>query len=150
VADHIVSLDNLDGYNEQSISNLVWAYHKAGIICQDLNDNFIGAAVDRKEEFGTKRLETLNRWMSEEEGTQIKEDEHDKDENDSVAVDNDNDRKDEALVLVEEKEDSTFPVPEDLSLLTVVQLKDRLRNLGLPVSGRKHELIDRLNDHFQL
>ena len=122
-----------------------------GVIHQDLNDKFIGAAVDRKEEFGTKRLETLNRWMSEEEGTQIKEDdEHDKDENDSVAVvDNDNDRKDEALVLVEEKEDSTFPVPEDLSLLTVVQLKDRLRNLGLPVSGRKQELIDRLNDHFQ-
>ena len=40
-------------------------------------------------------------------------------------------------------------VPEDLSLLTVVQLKDRLRNLGLRVSGRKQELIDRLNDHFQ-
>ena len=33
---------------------------------------------------------------------------------------------------------------EDLSSLTVVQLKERLRAAGLPVSGRKAELIDRL------
>jgi len=33
---------------------------------------------------------------------------------------------------------------EDLSTLTVVQLKDRLRGLNLAVSGRKQELIDRL------
>ena len=49
----------------------------------------------------------------------------------------------------EEDEDNTASTPEDLSLLTVVQLKDRLRDLGLPVSGRKQELISRLNDHFQ-
>ena len=47
-----------------------------------------------------------------------------------------------------EDEDNAFSTPEDLSLLTVVQLKDRLRNLGLRVGGRKHELISRLNDHF--
>jgi len=34
---------------------------------------------------------------------------------------------------------------EDLSILTVVQLKDRLRGLNLAVGGRKQELIDRLN-----
>ena len=33
---------------------------------------------------------------------------------------------------------------EDLSILTVVQLEDRLRGLNLAVSGRKQELIDRL------
>ena len=33
---------------------------------------------------------------------------------------------------------------EDLSTLTVVQLKDRLRGLNLAVGGRKQELIDRL------
>ena len=37
---------------------------------------------------------------------------------------------------------------EDLSILTVVQLKDRLRGLNLAVSGRKQELIDRLNGHL--
>ena len=34
---------------------------------------------------------------------------------------------------------------EDLSALTVVQLKQRLRAAGLPVSGRKAELVDRLS-----
>ena len=34
---------------------------------------------------------------------------------------------------------------EDLSKLTVVQLKDRLRAAGMKVSGRKAELIQRLN-----
>ena len=37
---------------------------------------------------------------------------------------------------------------EDLSILTVVQLKDRLRGLNLAVGGRKQELIDRLNSHL--
>ena len=37
---------------------------------------------------------------------------------------------------------------EDLSILTVVQLKDRLRGLNLAVGGRKQELIDRLNGHL--
>ena len=34
---------------------------------------------------------------------------------------------------------------EDLSKFTVVQLKEKLRAAGLPVSGRKAELIDRLS-----
>ena len=37
---------------------------------------------------------------------------------------------------------------EDLSILTVVQLKDRLRGLNLAVGGRKQELVDRLNNHL--
>ena len=39
---------------------------------------------------------------------------------------------------------------QDLSRLTVAQLKDKLRELNLPVSGRKQELIDRLNGHVTL
>ena len=42
--------------------------------------------------------------------------------------------------------DGAAPVPEKLSTLTVVQLKDRLRDLNLTVGGRKHELICRLNE----
>ena len=37
---------------------------------------------------------------------------------------------------------------EDLSILTVVQLKDRLRGLNLAVSGLKQKLIDRLNHYL--
>ena len=33
---------------------------------------------------------------------------------------------------------------EDLSTCTVVQLKEKLRDAGLPVSGRKAELVERL------
>ena len=38
--------------------------------------------------------------------------------------------------------------PQDFSHLTVVQLKEKLRELNLHVSGRKQELIDRLMNHF--
>lgn len=34
---------------------------------------------------------------------------------------------------------------DDLSKQTVVQLKEKLRAAGLPVSGRKAELLDRLS-----
>ena len=86
--------------------------------------------------------------QNQESGDEIDEDEIDS----AVAVDadyNENNIEDAGIVEVEEEEEAAS-IPEDLSLLTVVQLKDRLRNLGLPVSGRKQELIDRLNDHFQL
>jgi len=149
VADHIVLLDNLDDYNEQEISNLAWAYHKAGAIRQDLNDKLIGAAAGRKEEFSSRKLNNLYHWTSEE---GIQNQEIEEDEIDSAAVDND-ECDDDNEIKIEDREikddDPDASVPEDLSLLTVVQLKDRLRGLGLPVSGRKQELIDRLNDHFQ-
>ena len=37
---------------------------------------------------------------------------------------------------------------EDLGVLTVVQLKERLRAANLPVSGKKAELISRLEAHY--
>jgi len=152
VADHIVLLDNLDDYTAQAICNLAWAYHKAGIIRQDLNNKLRYAADNGKEEFSSRQLNNLYQWTSEEEDIQIQnqeDDEQNEDESGSLLAvvdeDNDNDTDKE-----EEKEEyNTSSAPEDLSLLTVVQLKDRLRNLGLRVSGRKQELIDRLNDHIQ-
>jgi len=142
VADHIVSLDNLDGYNEQSILNLGWAYNKAGIIRQDLNDKLIGLATDRK--FSAERLETLNRWASEQSIENLEGNEHNGGGS-VVALEDDGHNVD----IEEEGVEDNASVSEDLSLLTVVQLKERLRKLGLRVSGRKQELIDRLNDHFQ-
>ena len=109
--------------------------------------------MDRKEEFGSRSLANLDHWISEEEDIQNQEDDEQSEEgedenNDYVAViDGDTDK--EVEILVEEKDDNASSISEDLSLLTVVQLKDRLRNLGLRVSGRKQELIDRLNHHIQ-
>ena len=53
----------------------------------------------------------------------------------------DNDADGAAL---EEEPDVGVDQEEALGSLTVVQLKDRLRDAGLPVSGRKSELIERL------
>ena len=44
-------------------------------------------------------------------------------------------------------DESDDDVAEDLSKFTVVQLKEMLREASLPVSGKKQELIDRLNDN---
>jgi len=146
VADHIMLLDNLDDYTEQNVSNLAWSYHKAGIIRQDLNDKLIGLAMDRK--FSTKRLEKLDRWTSEDTIENLEGNEHNGGGS-VVALEDDNNEsnmEDGGL----EDDDPDVSTPEDLSLLTVVQLKDRLRKLGLRVSGRKHELISRLNNHFKV
>eukprot|EP01082_Thalassiosira_pseudonana_P013552 g12230.t1.1.5e17418b g12230 g12230.t1 contig6:1503044-1505148(-) len=44
---------------------------------------------------------------------------------------------------------SISPFNEDnLSQMTVVELKDQLRQANLPVGGRKNELIDRLNEYY--
>ena len=147
VANHIMLLDNLDDYDNQNICNLAWAYNKAGIIRQDLNNKLRYAADNGKEEFSSRQLSNLFQWTSEEEDIQNQEDnEQDVDENGGVVAvedDNNENNKDD-----KELEEDTASITEDLSLLTVVQLKDRLRDIGLPVSGRKHELISRLNDHF--
>jgi len=37
---------------------------------------------------------------------------------------------------------------EDISKCTVIELKNRLREVGLTVGGRKSELIDRLNEYY--
>jgi hypothetical protein len=45
---------------------------------------------------------------------------------------------------VAQEEDHTLSTGEDLSSLTVPELKEKLREAGLPVSGNKGDLIDRL------
>mmetsp|Transcript_16185 Transcript_16185/g.33877 ORF Transcript_16185/g.33877 Transcript_16185/m.33877 type:complete len:806 (+) Transcript_16185:70-2487(+) len=44
--------------------------------------------------------------------------------------------------------DSNALLLDNFSELTVVELKERLRGLNLQVSGRKSELIERLNEHY--
>ena len=43
---------------------------------------------------------------------------------------------------------SAHNLGEDLSKLTVVELKDRLRKVDLTVGGMKKELIERLNGYY--
>ena len=49
----------------------------------------------------------------------------------------------EDIVAAEEEENASFS-EEELSKLTVPVLKEKLKEAGLPVSGKKAELISRL------
>merc|ERR1719491_742387 len=50
----------------------------------------------------------------------------------------------EAAIEEEESTNDTMFSREDLMALTVPLLKEKLRSAGLPVSGRKADLVDRL------
>ena len=76
-------------------------------------------------------------WESD--GSFEEEDEDDFD--DEVASDDDDDAEEEAAS--EEPIQAGFD-EGTLSSMTVPELKEKLRNIGLPVSGKKSELIDRL------
>lgn len=46
--------------------------------------------------------------------------------------------------VVDEIKEEVLEIGEELQDLTVAQLKDRLKELGLPVSGKKADLISRI------
>ena len=46
----------------------------------------------------------------------------------------------------EEEEPINQPVSDDLEKCSVIELKDKLRAMNLPVSGRKAELIQRIRE----
>ena len=46
----------------------------------------------------------------------------------------------------EEEEESTGAEVDNLESLTVIELKEELRKMDLPLSGRKAELIKRIRD----
>jgi SAP domain len=89
---------------------------------------------------------------------ELDEDEEDDDEDDDDDVEDEKDwvveaegqvNDDDAVPPAEretEKEVTLLPAAsqDDLSSLTVVELKAKLKEAGLPVSGRKAELVDRL------
>ena len=68
--------------------------------------------------------------------------------NDVDALDASHDLEDTTMELEAVDTTAESKQQEDLSILTVEQLKDRLRGLNLAVSGLKQELIDRLNGHL--
>lgn len=66
-------------------------------------------------------------------------------DDDDEDVDDDDEEEDESVEFEAENVDDDSSLTEDeLSKLTVPVLKEKLRDAGLPVSGKKAELIDRL------
>jgi len=150
-------------------------YEEADIIRDELRDEYGVSIDDRTREWSVKVSEysvlgdELNEVASrssppapydflveaeededEEDDSVFSEDEEeeDEDEEDDYFVSEDDDE----VELVEEEEISEIvaedgePAEEvDLSEFTVVELKAKLREAGLPVSGKKAELIERLS-----
>lgn len=72
-----------------------------------------------------------------------------KDELDSVFADDGDDDNEDIVTEDDQLGARSYSAPEEntedsLSTLTVVELKEKLRNAGLPVTGKKSELIERL------
>lgn len=50
--------------------------------------------------------------------------------------------------LVESAQDEAFEMVEELSSMKVAELRDKLREVGLPVDGKKAELVTRLAEYM--
>ena len=83
-------------------------------------------------------VESAEEWFSEADVNASSEVDFDEDE------DNDDESEDAATEITEAKADTEVLDESTLSSLTVPILKEKLREAGLPVSGRKSELIERL------
>ena len=63
MADHIVSLDNLNDFIQQEISNLVWGFAKLDVHNTKLYDKLTDVAVeDKSDDFSNRDIENLLRW----------------------------------------------------------------------------------------
>ena len=65
VADHIISLESTDGFGEQEIANLAWAYQKAGVKDGRLADYLLISAVEKKDEFSERTVKNFLRGTEE-------------------------------------------------------------------------------------
>jgi hypothetical protein len=62
----------------------------------------------------------------------------------SIEDEDEDEDEDESVLIAPNDKDALHEESSDLSTLTVVVLKEKLRKAGLPVSGRKAELVERL------
>jgi cysteinyl-tRNA synthetase len=131
-------------------------FDRADEIRADLLDTYGITIDDRLKEW---RIKETNFYTNDEEEGDDGEEEEDDDDNDNVAISSEWDDQVESNEIVnenididdeEQNEDEDVDTDEEsmdeefLSKLTVVQLKDKLKALGLPVSGKKADLITRL------
>ena len=64
----------------------------------------------------------------------------------SVSAESDVDNQEDEATDVEDSEESSSDEDVDYSSMTVAQLKEQLKAAGKPVSGKKSDLIERLNE----
>eukprot|EP00521_Asterionellopsis_glacialis_P012310 CAMPEP_0195308814 /NCGR_PEP_ID=MMETSP0707-20130614/38422_1 /TAXON_ID=33640 /ORGANISM="Asterionellopsis glacialis, Strain CCMP134" /LENGTH=703 /DNA_ID=CAMNT_0040373101 /DNA_START=114 /DNA_END=2226 /DNA_ORIENTATION=- len=137
-------------------------YEEADAIRDELREEFSVYIDDRTKEWKTVAEEDGNndRFVAEAQSSQSsaykrkeKEEEFD-DEFDSIFYSNSDEVLETETVAelseeIQDSDDSADAPPsvesrDDLMSLTVVQLKEKLKDSGLPVSGKKAELVDRL------
>ncbi|KAL7467700.1 hypothetical protein ACHAXS_009251 [Conticribra weissflogii] len=127
-------------------------------IRDELLEEFLVEVDDRTKEWRILQPEG-GRWADDEQDGDINlmtkeewDDNDDDDDNDDYNDDDDDDGDDDMSFDENEDEDEDEDDEEhsdgiektDLSSLTVPELKEKLREAGLPVSGKKAELIERL------
>mmetsp|Transcript_44952 Transcript_44952/g.66140 ORF Transcript_44952/g.66140 Transcript_44952/m.66140 type:complete len:685 (-) Transcript_44952:38-2092(-) len=125
-------------------------YESADAIRDELRDNYSIQIDDRTKEWRVI-MSVGNGWESgsQSSAANIKEMEQDLDDEFESAFETVSSEDTNEESLLEEEEDEEIAAPsiseqDDLSSLTVVQLKEKLREAGKPVSGRKAELIERI------
>lgn len=98
-----------------------------------------------------QQIQQNPRLMIDTESDSDSEEEYDEDSDDDIGDDEDDNDGDEGgddeedmEEVEEEKQEAPIETKESLQKLTVVALKQRLRELGLTMTGRKADLIDRL------
>lgn len=121
---------------ERNAARLVRNYKEADSIRDELREMFNVLINDRESEWWVEqpRGRSAKGRSERNEFTSDTEDEEE-DEDDSVFGESTKSDDSEQLAVAE---------ADDLDQLTVVALKEKLRELGLPVSGKKSELIARL------
>jgi len=126
-----------DQMSQRASAKLKADYETADNIRDSLMDQFAVSIDDRLKEW-TVVVDPSNRMASPDTGSNFTAD--DVEDDVSETEETDNQISDEEEEEVEEEE-------EDVKLenMTVVQLKEKLKARGLPVSGRKAELIERLS-----
>ena len=130
-----------DQVKKRAIAKLNRDYTTADAIRDELMDDYLVSIDDRVKEWtalaGVSTAVDIDDEVDEEDETVDEEI-----EDSAVAFVETEEPIDESRA--EDSSEELSSNNEDLDSLTVVELKDRLRDAGLPVSGRKAELIERL------
>jgi hypothetical protein len=123
-------------------------YDTADTIRNELKEKFGVEINDRKNEWYISSTKTASNSHQQSPLPLYRQDYTEysvvEDNSDSVTTP-DNNNNDDDVGNDDNNEDDNEGWEEDLSKMTVVQLKEKLRSAGLPVSGTKAVLIERLH-----
>lgn len=131
--------------SERAVAKLQKDYDQADAIRDELSENYGVYLDDRVKEWFIEDIEGETQSLDTAEGSYDEDDEND---DDDAMFDLPN--SDEVDDLDEAMENAFAEENADFTGLTVMELKEQLRNLGLPVSGNKMELIERLGGRMNV